>query len=130
MSLALLKYRLSVPDIHNFFVFMIINPPYVLDIMDRAVAKCIETMANAEASNLPTRLFITVPDWLDTTYYKTLTDSRFLEHSIHHTAGKYYYEDSNSDDIRITATFNTTMFVLSYGLANEDYGKMTVAFMV
>lgn len=107
-----------------------VNPPYILDIMDAVAAKCIQTCADAETANKPTRMFITVPDWTDTYYYQKLSDTKYLETALHHKAGEYYYEDSNNLDKKVTARFNTTVFVLSYGYPKGDYTELNTAFSV
>lgn len=111
----------------------VVNPPYVLDIMESCVKKIQETLLNAP-KNKTTKFFITVPNWLDTNYYNVLLNSEFLEAKLLHEKTKYYYEDSNQSDKKIIAKFDSTMFVLNNNppnkLNNEKYQDIINAFSV
>lgn len=121
-------------SVGNFFDYnlaghvAVVNPPYILDMLTAATDKCIADISGAENSNRGTRFFITVPDWTDADYYSKLSGSKYLETAIHLKSGEYYYEDSNNLDVRIPARFNTTLFILSWGLPAEKYSDVIRAF--
>ena len=89
-----------------------INPPYVLSIMEKAIDKVFETINAAKRDQKETLLFITVPNWTDTNYY-----SRLINNSNKHIRlekNKYYYENSNKEDEKILAKFDSSVFIMSY----------------
>lgn len=112
-----------------------VNPPYVFTILEKTAALCISICVRAHEQNRSVRLFITVPDWLDCDYYKSLESSEYLEYSIKKTKHTYYYEDSNINK-NIVARFNTTMFILSVGEVDSiksprnDYEDISTAFNI
>src|SRR3989304_3979822 len=90
-----------------------LNPPFVIDIMDSAVNKAIEKMEQAKIDNMPTIIFMVVPNWEDAEYYKKL-DKIKEKTKILLTKYTYYYENSNDDDKKVIATFNSSIFILRY----------------
>ena len=99
------------------------NPPYVLDIMENAVIKIIDTCAKAKLENLYVRFFITVPEWKDAEFYLSLTDSLFLvfEHSF--PKNKHHYIDTNNGFKKIPAHFGTHFFVLAANV-KDNYDEI------
>jgi hypothetical protein len=107
----------------------IVNPPYVIDIMDSAADKVMDTILRAEKLGKPTRIFVTVPDWKDAHFYCAMGSFRLAEHIIKLEPYKYYYEDSNNGGKRIKSPFPSTMFIMSYGYPRiEDIGDIVEAF--
>ena len=68
-----------------------LNPPFVIDIMDDAVDKAIETMNQAKKDNIPTTIFMIVPNWIDAEYYKKLDEIK-EKTKILLTKYTYYYD--------------------------------------
>lgn len=60
-----------------------VNPPYVLDIMNKVASHIESNLKNAKTF---ARFFVNVPDWTDTDYYKSFTTSEYLK--LHHKFGK------------------------------------------
>lgn len=140
-------------SVGNFFEYdfagkvAVINPPYVIDIMESVISKCIKT---CEIAREPTRMFIVVPNWRDAAFFKALSETKFLEEKIEHNAFETYFEDVNqsapgvseghnapggvseghhASGMPILATFWSTVFILSAGgIAKGDYAKLREAF--
>jgi hypothetical protein len=106
-----------------------VNPPYVLDIMDKTAERVLSELARADAAGSPTRVFLTVPNWSDVEYYRSMMASKYLEKAMIHEPGKYYYEDSNNGDIPVKAYFASTFFILSTNCErNQNYEDIAEAF--
>jgi hypothetical protein len=110
----------------------VINPPYVIDIMDAVAGRCTEACKVAAARGAPTRMFIIVPNWTDAAFYEKLSSSPFLEKMLVHQRGTHFYEDPNNNDAPIVATFARTIFILSAGgiVPGGDYHDITEAVSV
>jgi|SRR3989304_10176041 len=106
-----------------------LNPPFVIDIMDDAVDKAIETMNQAKKDNIPTTIFMIVPNWIDAEYYKKLDEIK-EKTKILLTKYTYYYENSNDDDRKVMATFNSTIFILRYPYKEDDYSDIVRGFKI
>lgn len=103
----------------------VINPPYIEDILNRAVSKCIATTL---AASKPTRMFIVVPKWTDAEFYHALVTTTCLETSMLFDKGSTYFEDVSGTQIR--AQFGVHIFVISGGgmVADEEYATLRRAF--
>jgi hypothetical protein len=109
-----------------------INPPYIISIMESTVNHCIKQLYDSLASGKGTRMFITVPNWTDANYFKQLQTTEFKEAEIFKKKGTYYYEDTNYGfPKKITASFNSTLFVLSVNMKTRyDYRDLKDAWSV
>ena len=99
---------------------IIANPPFVLDLMNKMVHFITQTF---NSSNEFTCI-ITVPNWLDAEYYLNLNASIYLKRAIHLARNTHYYVNSNNNDEKIVAKFNSTIFVLSKGFVDIDYVRL------
>ena len=97
--------------------------------MDDAVDKAIETMNQAKKDNIPTTIFMIVPNWIDAEYYKKLDEIK-EKTKILLTKYTYYYENSNDDDRKVMATFNSTIFILRYPYKEDDYSDIVRGFKI
>jgi hypothetical protein len=105
----------------------IINPPYVIDIMDEVVNKCSACLESADC--VRTRMFIIVPGWTDAEFYDRLAKSPHLERMLIHPKFAHFYEDINTG-ASIVATFAQTIFVLAsrdIKLRDATYADLTDA---
>ena len=105
-----------------------LNPPYVLDVMDKCADKAIETIDTAKKNNKPTFIFLTVANWIGAYYYEKLKKHKLSKHIILEKY-KHYYENSNDDDNKIIAKFDSSIFILSYGYNYENYDDIIKAFI-
>ena len=111
-------------SVGNFFDFdfdghsAVVNPPYIISILDAVTKKCIDTCAKAQK---PTRFFIVTPTWVDANFYGRLSACEFLEARLVHNKGETYFED---DGNQITALFNTSIFILSKGNSTRDFAPL------
>lgn len=97
----------------------IINPPYVISIMNDVVTKCLDACERAATNKpnpLPTRMFIVVPKWDDAEFYNRLSGSKYLEKALVHQPFQHFYEDANNSDKHIVASFAGTYFILTVGM--------------
>jgi hypothetical protein len=104
----------------------VINPPYIIDVMDRVVDKCISACVNAD-DNTVTRMFIVVPNWTDASYYAKLKASPYLECALIHGKKTHFYEDPNNSERSIVATFGQTIFILSNTKTRASYDDISIA---
>lgn len=137
-------------SVGNFFDYdfvgmsAVINPPYVIDIMDAVVTKCIESCERAERLSVRTRMFIVVPSWTDADYYSRLVQTKYLDKKLIHDKFTHYYEDTRTGR-PIIATFAHTIFILFVGGEDnaaaakslpqssphsQDYSELDRAFLV
>lgn len=105
-----------------------VNPPYVLDIIDKMTDKCITECQKAKESGGKVRFLIIFSAWRDTYAYETLSKTEFLKYTMETEPGHHFYVDSNNPDPkegprRIPARFTTVLFVLSQGFddSSSDY---------
>lgn len=107
----------------------VINPPFVIDIMNAVADKCLETMTNASSIGVPTRMFIFVPMKPHTYYFNALIHSKFYETHFIHNDYRHYYEDPTTDRLILSA-FTTVIFVLSVAYPPGNYDDINNAFKV
>ncbi len=93
---------------------VIINPPYIENILNLAAKKSLDDLDNPEETLI---IFIS-PEWKDANYHIELSKSPYLVKKITHTSGTYYYENEGA---RIPAKFNSTWFILSNFDLKIDY---------
>jgi hypothetical protein len=89
----------------------VINPPFVIDIMDAMVAKCLQTCTRATKE---TRMFIIVPHWADAEFFARLESAPCLEKKVVYHSGEIYFVESVKGEA-IPAYFMTALFVLGGG---------------
>lgn len=98
------------------------NPPYVLSIMN--------TMADfiAQTFNRAHNLFfvITLPAWTDADayFYHTLKTNPYTKRIIELSINNHYYVDSNNEEKKILAKFNSLIIIMSKGYPDLDYELM------
>lgn len=103
-------------------VRLIINPPYIISIMEKMVNFLSTTFDTA--INLNT--FVIVPKWTDAQFYNTLANHKYLQKIIPLTARSYYFVNSTNEDEKIVANFPTTIFILSKGNMNINYEQLQI----
>ena len=95
--------------ISNFFdtdltgKYVVINPPFILTLMEDMTNKAIETMK----SDIRTILILWVPKWSDASYYQKLES--IAKEKIELKVNEYYYESNGQ---KILANFPSTIFRL------------------
>ena len=90
----------------------IINPPYILDIINRTINYCQIQCYRAKKEEKDILMIIVVPKWIDAEFYQTLLKSEHLIFKLDHQPKSYYFENDNKS---ILAHFATTWFILGYG---------------
>lgn len=92
----------------------VINPPFIEQILNQVVEKCLATCDLANKEKKGTRMFVVVPMWTDARFYQNLDQSPCLETKLIHEAKKYFYENPNDLNKHIPAPAGT-IFILSAG---------------
>jgi hypothetical protein len=114
----------------NFFDYdlrgktSVINPPFILDILNKAAEKCITAASDTESQ---TTMFIITPAWTDAEYFTTLSASKYLRARLDLLPAEYYFESNN---MPIIANFASTIFVISSHLQEQEYDDILDAFAV
>lgn len=105
-----------------------VNPPFVIDIINKLYDKCNSECQKAKNNNNKVRFLIIFSAWRDTYAYQSLLKSSFLKYTIEIEPGKHYYVDSNNpnpngETKKIRTSFTTVLFVLSQGFndKSDDY---------
>lgn len=99
-------------------VKLVLNPPFVEDIMNRMTRFLTASFNTAE--NL--MCLCVVPKWDDAEFYQTLSDHPYLKLIVELAPQTYYYMNTNDD--RINAPFASRMFLLSKGFPDINYTEL------
>ena len=89
----------------------ILNTPYLPEILEKIVEKCISTCSKTKDEE--TILIINVPTWRDAKFFQHLQNSQFKKKEFDHPKFEHYFENSNLNDIPVLATFGASWFVLA-----------------
>lgn len=84
---------------------VIINPPFIEEILIKTVNKCIE-----ELDKYPCKFLFNGPNWEDSIFYEKLTKSKFLKEMTIRDKFNHSYEDINGKSIQ--ARFQTIVCLL------------------
>lgn len=97
----------------------VINPPYIIDILNDVVEEVIGECQKAQNKSVETIMFITVADWTDADFYQKLDSSQFLIDKLTMEPLRHYYENSNDNDRKIISKFRSSMFILGTGVTKK-----------
>lgn len=107
-----------------------VNPPYILDILNKTSKKCIDECQKAEINGNKVRFYIIMASWKDCQAYEELITSKYLVYTQELLANKHFYMDSNDLDKgyqkKILSRFNSTVLVLAHGFDQMNYSKLLV----
>jgi phosphorylated CTD-interacting factor 1 len=87
----------------------VLNPPFIEKIMVAMVQKCIADLARATE---PTRIFIIVPNWIDSAYFTMLTTCQYIERQLA-LPTDHHYIDAMHADLLVPMHIGQFLFVLS-----------------
>ncbi len=123
----------SLGSVGNFFEYdftaqtaahtMMINPPYILSILNRTATRVIDILEIKQ----DILLFVTCPAWTDNgaEFYHSLNNNRYLIKRIDAHKNEHYYEDTAGK--RVIARFNSVMFILSNYPQTDTFNDISQA---
>lgn len=115
---------------HNYTINS--NPPSVEPLLNKMCTHIINHCDEAKEMNKPIRFIINCNNWTDADFYINYLSSPYLlYHRILHKK-TYFYEQSENNDHRMIANFDSVIFVIGYDpgdFFNEDYNHIYNAFM-
>ncbi|TXG79917.1 MAG: hypothetical protein E6R13_09255 [Spirochaetes bacterium] len=109
---SLSEYDKKFGSLGNFFdqdfgnKIVIVNPPFIEDILEKASRKCIN-----ELDKHKSKFIFYGPAWSDSAFYKLLSESKYKTSQTTLYKNTYYYEDLLNDQ-KIPARFNSVVFTL------------------
>lgn len=68
----------------------VVNPPFIVDLLDRAANKCIRHLDEGADESLT--FYFIMPAWTDCAAYETLKQSQYRRAELHLRPGRYVYE--------------------------------------
>lgn len=101
-------------------VKIVVNPPFIEDIMNRMARFLTTTFSTA--TNL--MCVCVVPAWTNAEFYRVLSNHPNLKLNLELAPLQHYYINSNDNNERINASFPSRMFVLSKGLPDLNYSEL------
>lgn len=96
-----------------------IDPPFILEIIEKAISFALEIFERSIKEEKETFIFMILPAWTDANFYRRLeANKRIYTHFL--KKDTYYYEDSMTG-FKIYATFDSYLCILNSGKPYNDY---------
>lgn len=102
-----------------------INPPFVVDVMNEVARKCIAECERAEANGQTIRIFLKLDATQDGEFYDLLRTSRFLRGLTRLRRMQYWSDDTSELDAsgnrKVVGTFDLVGITLTSGFDDSDH---------
>jgi len=93
-------------------ICLLVNPPFIEEILLKAVIKCEAELTRASTHRLIIHVVFITPQWTDAAYYKLLIKSKYLHTNRILSRGTYSYEEQFTLK-KIPAVFDSHVWVLN-----------------
>jgi hypothetical protein len=117
-------------SIGNFFdvsytdKIVAVGPPYTVELFDRISKKVISECEKARNAGKKVMFYITFSAWEDTEGFNSIKNSEFCHFAAIIEKFNHYYINTNDVKLpRVTASFDTVFFVMSYGHDRKPDGE-------
>lgn len=97
----------------------VVNPPFIVDLLDRAADKCIRHLDEGADESLT--FYFIMPAWTDCAAYTALHQSRYRRAELHLRPGRYVYEAPDGTVVHTRAAS------IYFALSRSAHGKFAKA---